>query len=66
MVPRSGSSEFFDQDNIGIDTKVMTVSQLLLPICSILDFNGGHIVKWLRNGLRFLGIALSDSPTKKI
>jgi len=38
--------KFLDQENIGIDTKIMTLHPLVFKLLPKQDFEGGHLGKW--------------------
>ena len=41
---QSGFIQFFDPENIGVDTKIMILFQLEEEILPKLDFFGGHLI----------------------
>jgi len=45
--------EFFDQENIGLDTKIMLLQQLEVEILTEVRLGGGHFEIWLPTVVKY-------------
>ena len=48
-MPQNVLIGFLDQENMGLDTKIAILHELIVEILSIQDFGGGHFEKWRHN-----------------